>query len=93
MSPYFYNLSRRIENSLQVSRASIYTDYTNVTIASFDIKKLTDDAKQEILNLSKWMRINKLSSDPQKPEFMAIGHPRNKSNPASLKTLFSIIGS
>ena len=28
------------------------------------------------MNISKWMRINKLSINPQKTEYMIIGHPR-----------------
>ena len=34
------------ENSLQYSRANIFADDTNVTVASNDIKRLTDDARQ-----------------------------------------------
>ena len=54
------------ENSLQYSRASIYADDTNVTIASDDIQRMIDNASQEMLNLSEWMRINKLSPNRQK---------------------------
>ena len=54
------------ENSLQNSRASIYADDTNVTIASNDVMKLIDNASQEMINLSEWMRINKLSPNHQK---------------------------
>ena len=36
---------------------------------------MIDNASQEMLNLSEWMRINKLSPNPQKIEFMVIGHP------------------
>ena len=53
------------ENSLQFSRASIYADDTNVTIASDDIQGMIDNASQEILNLSEWMRI-KTQSEPSK---------------------------
>ena len=50
------------------SRASIYADDTNVTIASDDdIQRMIDNASQELLNLSEWMRINKLSPNPQRP--------------------------
>ena len=40
---------------------SIYADDTNVTIVSNDIESVIDDAIQERVNLSKWMRINQLS--------------------------------
>ena len=46
------------ENSPQGSRASIYTDEINVTVAFNDIKRLTDDARHEIINLSEWMRVS-----------------------------------
>ena len=46
------------ENSLQYSRASIYADDTKVTVASDDIQIMTDNASEEMLNLSKWMRIS-----------------------------------
>ena len=54
------------ENSLQYSKASIYADDTDVTVAPNDLKRLTDDARQELLNLSERMRINKLSPNSQK---------------------------
>ena len=43
--------------------------------------KLIDDASQEMINLSEWMKINKLSPNPQKTEFMVIGHPRKTKHP------------
>ena len=70
------------ENSLQYSRASIYADDTNVTIASDDIQRMIDNASQEMLNLSEWMRINKLSPNTQKTEFMIIGHPLKAKHPS-----------
>ena len=65
-----------LENCLKFSQASIYADDTNVTIASDDIEKLVFEAQQELLNLSEWMRINKLSPNPAKTEYMIIGHSR-----------------
>ena len=64
------------ENCLKFSKANIYADDTNVTIASEDIEKLVFEAQQELLNLSEWMRINKLSPNPAKTEYMNIGHSR-----------------
>ena len=39
------------ENSLQYSRVSSYADDTNMTVASNDIEGVTDNARQEMLNL------------------------------------------
>ena len=75
------------ENSLQNSRASIYADGTNVTIASDDIQRMIDNPSQEMLNLSEWMRINKLSPNPQQTEFMIIGHPLKAKHPSFLESL------
>ena len=55
-----------LEDSLQYSRTIIYEDDTNMSVASNDIKRLTDDARQEMLNPSEWMRINKLSPNLKK---------------------------
>ena len=75
------------ENSLQYSRASIYADDTYVTIASDDIQRMIDIASQEMLNLSEWMRINKLSRNPQKTEFVIIGHPLKAKHPSLPESL------
>ena len=32
--------------------------------------------KRELLNISDWLRVNKLSADPKNTEFMIIGHQR-----------------
>ena len=48
---------------------------TQITSASDDIKKLVLDTQQELVNLSKWIRINKVSPNPAKTEYMTIGHP------------------
>ena len=74
---------------LEFSIASVYADDTTITIASNDVEKLQCEAQQELLNLSEWMRINKLSPNPAKTEYMIIGHSRklNKldiSNPLTI---------
>ena len=61
---------------LEFSRASVYADDTTITIVSNDVEKLLCEAQQELLNLSEWMRINKLSPNPAKTEYMIIGHSR-----------------
>ena len=62
------------EGCLHSSQASIYADDTSLTIASSNAVKLFEDAHQELLNISEWMRVNKLSPTPKKTEFMIIGH-------------------
>ena len=56
-------------------RASIFADDTNIAILSDDVTKLVEDAHHELSNLSEWMRVNKLSPNPKKTEFMIMGHP------------------
>ena len=69
-----------LEKCLKFSRASIYADDTSITIASNDVAKLIEDAHQELFSLSEWMRVNKLSPNPKKTEFMVIGHPLKTKN-------------
>ena len=40
------------------------------------VEKLVFKAQQEILNLSEWMRINRLSPNPGKTEYLITGHSR-----------------
>ena len=73
---FFTTYLNDFERSLKLSKANIYADDTNVTIASNDIEKLVVDAQEELLNISEWMRVNKLSPTPSKTEYLIIGHPR-----------------
>ena len=57
-------------------KANIYADDTNVTLTSNDKEKLVADAQAELLNITEWLRVNKLSPNPSKTEYMIIGHPR-----------------
>ena len=50
------------EKFLEFSRASVYADDTTIRIVSNDVEKLPCETQQELLNLSEWMRINKLHS-------------------------------
>ena len=50
-------------------------DDTHTKIVSNDIAQLMRTTK-ELLNISDWLRVNKLSASPQKTEFMVIGHQR-----------------
>ena len=64
------------EKCLKYSKANIYANDNNVTIASNDEDKLVIDAQAELLNIADWMGVNKLSPNPSKTEYMVISHPR-----------------
>jgi len=52
---------------------NMYADEKCVTIAS---ENLITDLKNELENISNWMRIKKLSLKASKNEFMVVGHRR-----------------
>ena len=54
------------EGCLDFSKANMYADDTHTTIASSDIKELIRMTKKELLNISDWLRVNKLSANPKK---------------------------
>ena len=64
------------EGCLDFSKANMYADDAHTTIASNDVKELVRMTKKELLNISEWLRVNKLSANPKKTEFMVIGHQR-----------------
>ena len=47
-----------------------------VTFVLNNMEGLFEKAQWELLNISEWMRIHKLSINPQKTEYMVTGHPR-----------------
>ena len=51
----------------------MYAGDAQTAIASNDITELISMA-QELLNISDWLRVDKLNANPQKTEFMVIGH-------------------
>ena len=55
------------ESCLEFSKASMYADDTHTTIASNHIAELMHMTKKELLNISDWLRVNKLSANPKKP--------------------------
>ena len=57
------------------SKAGLYADDTHITVASTNVENLIQKAQMELSNISTWMRINKLSANPKKTEYMIIGHP------------------
>ena len=60
------------------SRANIYADDTEVTKSSNKQAELTESAQAELLNIEGWMRINKLSLNTAKIEYMIIDHPHRR---------------
>jgi len=40
-----------------------------------DKEKLVADAQAGLHNITEWMRVNKLSPNPSKTEYIIIGHP------------------
>ena len=64
------------ENCLEYTTPNMYADDTCVTIASENLNDLITDVKNELENISTWMRINKISLNASKSEFMVVGHRR-----------------
>ena len=62
------------EGCLDFSKANMFADDTLRTIASNNIIELIRMTKKELLNISDWLRVNKLSANPKKTEFMVIVH-------------------
>ena len=56
-------------------------------ITSYEMGKLLLDAQQKLSNLFEWMRVNKLSPNPAKTEYMTIGHPRRIKQPVISEAL------
>ena len=62
------------ENCLEYMTPNMYADDTCVTIASENLDDLITNVKNELENISNWMRINKLSLNASKSEFLVVGH-------------------
>ena len=54
----------------------MYADDTSVTCFAGDMEELCNDLRNELTNISEWMRLNKMSLNTKKSEFMIIGHKR-----------------
>ena len=55
-----------------------------MTIASNGIEKIVADTQEELLNISEWMGVNKLSPNPTKREYKIVGHPRKTKDKVNL---------
>ena len=60
----------------------MYADDTCVNIASENLNELLT----ELENISNWMRINKLSLNTTKSEYMVIGHRRQQNKVGNVLT-------
>ena len=59
--------------TLTILRVAIrYADDTHTTIASSNIAELIRMTNKELLNISDWLRVNKLSASPQKNSLLLI---------------------
>ena len=54
------------ESCLEFSKANMYADDTHTTIAYSEIAELIRMTNKEQLNISDWLRVNKLSASPKK---------------------------
>ena len=61
-------------------------------MGSNNVVKMTDNAHKELANIAEWMRVNKLSPNPQKAEFMITGYPLSTRKPALPETLELKVG-
>ena len=50
----------------------MYADDTHTTIASNDIAELISMTKKELLNISDWLRVNKLNAKPQETKYIQL---------------------
>ena len=65
----------------------MYADYPEITIPLNNQVELIETAQAELLNIAECMRINKLSLNPTKTEYIIIDHPRRRKKRESLPQL------
>ena len=54
----------------------MYADDTSVTCSAEDIDELCNDLRTEVDNIAEWLRLNKLSVNTDKTEYMVVGRKR-----------------
>ena len=64
------------EQCLQKCTANMYADDTSITCSAEDLTELCNDLKTEVGNIAEWLRLNKLSLNTDKTEYMVVGHKR-----------------
>ena len=71
----------------------MYADDTHVTLTSImNVDELVHKAQEELTHVSEYMRLNKLSANPQETEKMIIGHPR-RANKVEVQETLKLNGS
>ena len=65
-SPSLHVYLTDFESCFEFSKANMYADDRHTTIASSDIAEPIRMTKKELLNIGDWLRVNKLSANPQK---------------------------
>ena len=64
------------ERCLQGATPNMYADDTSITCSSTDSDSLLRNINNEMTSIAEWMRLNKLSLNADKSEFMVIGYSR-----------------
>ena len=75
------------ERCLRVATPNMYADNTSITCSSTDSDTLLRNMNNEMANVAEWMRLNKLSLNADKSEFMVIGHSRQQNNLKELREI------
>ena len=70
----FFVYINDFENCWENMTPNMYADDTCVTVTSGNLSDLITDLKNELENISNWMRINKLSWNASKSDSMVLGH-------------------
>ena len=64
------------EQCLEKCTANMYADDTSVICSAEGLTELCNDLKTEVSNIAEWLRLNKLSLNTDKTEYMVVGHKR-----------------
>ena len=62
-----------LPNCLSTASPRMFADDTNVSLASSTLHELENVLNQELQNLNIWLKVNKLSLNIAKTEYMIIG--------------------
>ena len=62
-----------LPNCLEKASPRTYADDTSISLAAADVSDLENKINRELINLNRWLKVNKLSLNIAKTEFMIIG--------------------
>ena len=65
----------------------MYAKDTHGTLISNNIDGLITSTHKELRNILEWMRVNQLSANPQKTEYIVIDHPHRVNKVKMLESL------